>query len=118
VPAGLSRKKVEDILGRVDLAGFGPKRTGQRSGGQKQRMAIARCLVLEPADRLLGERAGAGLRVDESSAGKRGDNHFLVRVGLLQQPVEMLYTDGTSSNPVPSSGVVAFIIGQAVPGCP
>jgi spermidine/putrescine transport system permease protein len=24
-----------------------------------------------------------------------GINHFLVGVGLLQQPVEMLYTDGT-----------------------
>jgi ABC-type Fe3+/spermidine/putrescine transport system ATPase subunit len=49
VPAGLIRKKVEDILERRGLAGFGPERNGQLSGGQKQRVAIARCLVPVPA---------------------------------------------------------------------
>lgn len=53
------RKKVEDILERVGLPGYGDKRINQISGGQMQRVAIARCLVLEPVVLLLDEPLGA-----------------------------------------------------------
>lgn len=53
------RKRVEEILERVGLPGFGEKKISQISGGQKQRVALARCLVLRPVVLLLDEPLGA-----------------------------------------------------------
>jgi spermidine/putrescine transport system ATP-binding protein len=52
-------RKVEDMLERVGLPGFGNKKINQISGGQMQRVAIARCLILEPVVLLLDEPLGA-----------------------------------------------------------
>ncbi len=58
MPRRLVRSRVSEALERVGLSGRGRERTENLSGGEKQRVAVARAIVTEPALILADEPTG------------------------------------------------------------
>jgi cell division transport system ATP-binding protein len=58
MPTRLVRSRVAEALERVGLSGRGDERTGNLSGGEQQRVAVARAIVSEPALLIADEPTG------------------------------------------------------------
>jgi cell division transport system ATP-binding protein len=58
VPRRLIRTRIHEVLDRVGLAGRGQELAGTLSGGEQQRVAVARAIVGEPAVILADEPTG------------------------------------------------------------
>jgi putative ABC transport system ATP-binding protein len=75
--------KAEAWLDRVGLAGLGGRRTGELSGGQAQRVAVARALISQPAVLFADEPTGAldsttGAKVMDLLVGAARQEHTAV----------------------------------------
>jgi cell division transport system ATP-binding protein len=58
IPHRVIRARVAEALSRVGLSGRGEDRTGSLSGGEQQRVAVARAIVSEPALLIADEPTG------------------------------------------------------------
>ncbi|WP_018236787.1 ABC transporter ATP-binding protein [Ensifer sp. BR816] len=96
-----AKRRVEEALSMVKLAGFGERRPTQLSGGQQQRVALARAMVFNPKLILMDEPLGA--------LDKQLREHMQVEIRRIQQRlgITMVYVTHDQSEALTMSDRIA-----------
>ncbi|HEU5101282.1 MAG TPA: ATP-binding cassette domain-containing protein [Roseiflexaceae bacterium] len=142
VAAAARRRKRDELLELVGLAGLGGRMPRQLSGGQQQRVALARALAYEPGVLLLDEPFGAldaKIRVDlrrtlraiqreigmttifvthdQEEAFELADRLGVMNVGRLLElgPPEELYLHPQTEFVATFLGTANLMVGRAIP---
>ncbi len=96
-----AKRRTEDALQLVKLAGLGERRPAQLSGGQQQRVALARAMVFNPKLILMDEPLGA--------LDKQLREHMQVEIRRIQQRlgITMVYVTHDQSEALTMSDRIA-----------
>jgi putative ABC transport system ATP-binding protein len=107
VPAAERRKRVEEVLERMDIAHRAKHFPGQLSGGQQQRVAVARALVNKPNLILADEPTG---NLDS----EHGAEVMKLLLKLNEEGTTILMVTHSAENAAYSSRIVSLLDGQVV----
>lgn len=107
VPKPERNRRIDDVLGMVQLEGYAGRFPRELSGGQQQRVALARALVIEPSVLLLDEPLA------NLDAALRDDMRFFIRDLQQRVGITAIYvTHDQSEAIVMSDRIVVMFDGQ------